>query len=645
MRDLICNLINTRLQPGVQRRPATTSRFNSFPADQKPLKRFHSASCDSTGLKPGVNQRDSWKPSRLVILFALSLASAVFAAPTQDAEYEGVAEEYVKTYLAAHPLQGTALGLHEYDGKISDYSRLALDAELSRLRRFDDRLAKFDPAKLSQRQSIDLRILQATVKRELFEMQDMSVFERNPMVYARAGDVNVYIKRNFAPLEDRVRSLVAIESQIPNILIAARTNLDEKLPKPFVELAIQIARGSADFLKKDLAAAVSGLKDEQLHVAFQAANRKAANALNDYAAWLEREKLPKATLDFALGEEKFGRFLAQTELVDLPPQKVLDIGMTQLKAEQEAFADAAKKIDPNKPAIEVFKQIQSEHPASDKLIPDIAKDLDELRKYVVSRKLVGIPSEIRAKVKETPQYLRATSFASMDTPGPFERRATEAYYYVTPTEEDWPEKEKQEWLTAFNYYTSDVVSIHEVYPGHYVQDLHLTASPASKVEKIFGSYSFIEGWAHYCEKMMIDEGFRSPSNSSPSEDDVRRAAKYRMAQADEALLRLCRLCVSIKVHTQNMSIDEATRFFQDNCYYEPKPARQEAMRATFDPGYLNYTLGKLQILKLRDDYKAQQGDDFSLQKFHNELLSHGMPPIRLLREIMLKDQSKWDQVL
>ena len=610
------------------------------------MKHFHSQSSGSTGLKPGVNERDCWKVFRLLaILLALSVASAVLAAPTQDAEFEGVAEEYVKTYLAAHPLQGTALGFHEYDGKISDYSRLALDAELSRLRRFDDRLAKFDPAKLSPRQSIDLRILQAAVKRELFEMQDMSVFERNPMVYARAGDVNIYIKRNFAPLEDRVRSLVAIESQIPNILIAARTNLDEKLPKPFVELAIQIAKGSADFLKKDLVAAVSGLKDEQLRVAFRTANRKAANALSDYATWLEREKLPKATLDFALGEEKFGRFLAQTELVNLSPQKVLEIGMAQLKAEQEAFAEAAKKIDPNKPAIEVFKQIQSEHPASDKLIPDIAKDLDKLRKYVVTRRLVGIPSEVRAKVKETPQYLRATSFASMDTPGPFEKRATEAYYYVTPTEEDWPPQEKEEWLTAFNYYTSDIVSIHEVYPGHYVQFLHLNASPASKLEKIFGSYAFIEGWAHYCEKMMVDDGFGSPSNSSPTEDDVKRAAKYRMAQADEALLRLCRLCVSIKVHTQNMSIDEATKFFQDNCYYEQKPARQEAMRATFDPGYLNYTLGKLQILKLRDDYKAQQGNDFSLQKFHNEMLSHGMPPIRLLREIMLKDQSKWDQVL
>src|SRR5216117_594039 len=465
------------------------------------------------------------------------------------------------------------------------------------------------------------------------------------MVYARAADLNIYVQRNFAPLEDRVRSIIAIESEVPNILIAAKTNLNEVLPKPYVELAIQIARGSSDFLKKDLPAAIAGLKDETLRAAFLNSNRRAANALSDYAGWLEREKLPKASLDFALGEEKFRRFLAQTELVDLPPQKILEIGMAQLKAEQDAFAEAAKKIDPNKPPIEVFKQIQSEHPTPESLIPDVAKDLDKIRKYVSVHHLVGIPSDVRAKVKETPQYLRATSFASMDTPGPFEKRANEAYYYVTPTENDWPEKQKEEWLTAFNYYTSDVVSIHEAYPGHYVQFLHLNASPASKVEKIFGSYAFIEGWAHYCEKMMLDEGYGSPTNSSPSEEDVKRAAKYRMAQADEALLRLCRLCVSIKMHTQNMSLDEATKFFQDNCYYEEKPARQEAMRGTFDPGYLNYTLGKLQILKLRDDYKTQEGNDFSLQKFHNELLNHGMPPIRLLREIMLKDQTKWNEVL
>jgi uncharacterized protein (DUF885 family) len=627
MTNLFPDLINTRVQTDAE---AQSNRSRSY---------------RNTGLKLCVNESVSGKLLLLIFLLTLCFPSAALAAQAEDAEYEAVAEEYIKTYLAAHPLEGTTLGLHEYDGKISDYSRLALDAELSRLRRFDDRLAKFDPSKLSARQSIDLRILQAAVKKDLFEMQDMSIFERNPMVYAGAADVNVYIKRNFAPLEDRVRSLVAIESQIPNILIAARTNLNEQLAKPFVELAIQIARGSADFLKKDVVAAVGSVKDEQLRAAFQEANRKAANALNDYAAWLEREKLPKASLDFALGEEKFGRFLAQTELVALSPQKVLEIGMAQLKAEQQAFADAAKKIDPNKSPIEVFKQIQSEHPAPDKLISDVGKDLDKIRKYVLNRHLITIPSDVRAKVKETPQYLRPTSFASMDTPGPFEKRATEAYYYVTPTENDWPEKQKQEWLTAFNYYTSDVASIHEAYPGHYVQFLHLNASPASKVEKIFGSYAFIEGWAHYCEKMMLDEGFGGPTSSNPSEQDVKREAKYRMAQTDEALLRLCRLCVSIKMHTQNMSPDEATKFFQDNCYYEEKPARQEAMRGTFDPGYLNYTLGKLEILKLRDDYKAQEGDTFSLQKFHNELLNHGMPPIRLLREIMLKDQTKWDAVL
>ena len=583
---------------------------------------------------------------RALFIFLLCLPLSLgWAQKTADAEYEAVAEEYIKGYLSARPLLAVSLGFHEFDGKLSDYSRLALDAELSRLRRFDDRLKIFDREKLSQRQSIDLRILQAAIKKEIFQRQDMAMFEHDPMVYARAADVNVYIKRNFAPLEDRVHSIVLIESQIPNVIIAAKTNLDRVLPKPHVELAIQIARGSADFLRKNLPEAIKDLKDDRLKADFQDTNRKAASALADYAAWLEREKLPKATSDFALGEEKYRRMLSEIELVDLAPDKILELGLANLKEEQEAFAAAAKTIDPNKTAVEVFKQIQSEHPKPENLIPEVAKNLERIRKYVATHKLVTIPSEVRAQVKETPQYRRATSFASMDTPGPFEKRATEAYYYVTPTEQAWPEKQKEEWLTSFNYFSSDIVSIHEAYPGHYVQFLRLNASPASKVEKIFGSYAFIEGWAHYCEKMMVDDGYGNPASATPSENEVKQAAKYRMAQADEALLRLCRLCVSIKMHTQKMTVDEATQFFRDNCYYEEKPARAEAMRGTFDPGYLNYTLGKLQILKLRYDCEAQQGDEFSLQKFHNELLNHGMPPIRLLREIMLKDKAKWDEVL
>ena len=256
-----------------------------------------------------------------------------------------------------------------------------------------------------------------------------------------------------------------------------------------------------------------------------------------------------------------------------------------------------------------------------------------------------MPSEVRVQVKETPQFLRATSFASMDTPGPFEKKATEAYYYVTPVEPDWSPQQKEEWLTAFNYYTTDIVSIHEAYPGHYVQFLCLNASPADKLEKVFTSYAFTEGWAHYAEQMMVDEGFGASGSPKPTQEQLVRAAKYRLAQTDEALLRVCRLCASIKLHCQGMTVDEATKFFVDNCYYEEKPARQEAIRGTFDPEYLYYTLGKLEILKLREDYRKQTGKNFSLEKFHDEMLRHGAPPIRLLREVMLKDKKSWDKVL
>jgi uncharacterized protein (DUF885 family) len=557
-----------------------------------------------------------------------------------------VADEYIRGYLAARPLHATALGFHEYDGRVFEHTRLSIDAELARLRRFDDRLDKFDLAKLTPRAAVDLRLLRAAVKKELFFIGDLAIYDHSPLTYARALDVGVYAKRKYAPIEDRVRSIVVVENQAPNIMIAAKTNLADVLPKPQVELAIQTARGASEFLKKDLIEGLADLKDETLRAAFLQSNRRAATALTEYAAWLEKEKLPKATPDFAIGEEKYRRFLSETELVDVAPAKLLELGLAELKKEQDVFAEAAKKIDESRPADVIFKQIQSDHPTAANLIPEITKRLDAVKKFVVDRKLVSIPGEAKAQVKETPQDRRATSFASMDTPGPFEKRASESYYYVTPPENDWTELQKEQWLTSFNYVLSDVVSIHEVYPGHYVQFLHLNASKATKAEKVFGATSFVEGWAHYCEKMMVDEGFGGGAhNAAPSEDDVQRAAKYRMVQAQAAMLRLCRLCVSIRMHTEGMSVDDATKFFQENCFMEEKPARAEAMRGTFDIGYGSYSLGKLQILKLRTDYQAQEGDKFSLKKFHDELLNHGMLPIRLLREIMLKDQAKWGEVL
>jgi uncharacterized protein (DUF885 family) len=305
---------------------------------------------------------------------AISLAFPAFADPRQDAEFEKVADEYIKGWLAAHPITATQLGIHDFDGRIGDFTRLALDAELSRLKRFDERLKRFDAAKLSAAKAADLRILHAAIRKDLFEFQAANTFENNPMVYAQAIDVNVYIKRNFAPLEERVRSIITIENQVPNIVIAAKTNLAQVLPRPFVELAIQIARGNCDFLKSDLVEALKDLKDERLRSAFSASNRKAWMALSDYANWLERDRLPKAIAEWPLGEQKYRQMLAETELLNMEPAKVLEIGMAELQREQASFEAAAKIIDPSRPAHEVFKDVKKDHPTSESLIPDTAEN-------------------------------------------------------------------------------------------------------------------------------------------------------------------------------------------------------------------------------------------------------------------------------
>jgi uncharacterized protein (DUF885 family) len=558
-----------------------------------------------------------------------------------DRAFARLGEEFTKGHLAWRPASGTYLGLHEYDGRVTDLRRESIDAELARLRKFGDAVGELAGQRLTRRHDYDLRILQSAIRGEIFRIADMDVYRKNPMSYADVIDVNIYIKRNFAPLEDRVRSIIAIEKQAPTIMTQARANLEESLAKPYVETAIQVANGAADFLRKDLVTALKDLKDETLKAEFEAANTRAISELQGYAEYLKKEKLPRAHSNYALGREKYQRMLA-AELIELTPEQLLEIGLKELRREQEIFADTARKIDSTKRPIEVAKLIQRDHPTAENLISDTAKNLEAIRQFCLDKKIVTIPSPVRARVDETPQYLRATSFASMDTPGPFETKATEAYYYVTPVEPEWPPQQKEEWLSAFNYYTTDVVSIHEAYPGHYTQFLCLNASPATRLEKIFNSYAFVEGWAHYTEQMLVDEGFGA--NGLQTQEDLVRAAKYRLAQSIEALLRLCRMCVSIKTHCEGMSLDDATKFFERNCYYENKPAYQEALRGTYDPGYLYYTVGKLQILKLRQDWQKQEGPKFTLQRFHDELLRHGAPPIRLLREVMLKDRSQWAEV-
>ncbi len=552
--------------------------------------------------------------------------------------FNTIADNYINGYLDWRPLGAVNLGFHQYDGKTTNYSKASLDKELNRLHSYRDTLALMDTTKLSDKDWYDYRILRSAINSEIFSFEDVKMYSRNPMAYAGAVDVSVYIKRNFAPLNERVKNLIQSEQSIPALFIAAKTNLDDSLPKPYIETAIQIAGGNAAFMKGDLLLALKDVKNDTLMKAFTKANDSAIAAYNNFITWLQKEKLPKSNNSYAIGRDNYKKMLLYNEGITMEPEQILAIGLQKLKEEQDRFNAAAKIINGNKKPIEVHEDIQKEHPSADSLIPTAKQHLEMIRQFLLDKQICSMPSEVRVQVRETPQFARATSTASMDVVGPFEKKATESYYYITPVDATWNAKQKEDWLRQFDYYTTDNITVHEAYPGHYTQFLHLNASSATKLEKIFGNYAYVEGWAHYCEQMMVEQGFGNNGDSIT-------AAKYRLSQSGDALLRLCRLCNSINIHCGGATVEEGTKFFMNNWYQGEKPSYQESLRGSFDPGYLFYTLGKLEILKLRNDYQKQQGDTYSLKDFNDKMMDNGMPPVRLLRERLLKDKSKWDEIL
>jgi len=570
----------------------------------------------------------------ILTVFAFLFPTQVRAAEPVDKAYSALAEEAIAASLAWRPLDATNIGLHAYDGKLPDYRKAAITSGTARLQTCLAELQGLDPSTLSPRSRYDRLIILAGLKRDLFWLRDVRRYSRDPMTYI--PDVAVYIQQNFAPPAERLKSVIAIENVLPGVFAAARENLGDTLPRPAVTEAIRNAQGAAEFIERDLVEAFRDVHDPSLEAAFRASTQVAAGELRAYAEFLDKQKLPKSDQKYALGRDRYRRMLAG-ELVSLTPEALLAIGARELEREQERFAAAARAIDPNHKPVEVFAAIQHEHPTPASLISDTAKNLEAIRQFLIDHDIVTVPSNVRAVVQETPPYLRQ-AFAMMCSPGPLEKKSSKAYYYVTPVDSRWTDVHKEEWLTSFNFYTMDIVSIHEAYPGHYIHGLHLRASGVTRPEAVFASYAFTEGWAHYTEQMMLEQGFGAGG-------DAVRAAKYRLAQSDEALLRVCRLCVSIRMHCRGMTVDEAARFFRDNCYYEAEPARTEAIRGTYDPEYLYYTLGKLQFLKLREDYRKQEGAAFSLRKYHDAALSHGTPPLRLLRETLLRDPATRDQVL
>jgi uncharacterized protein (DUF885 family) len=540
-------------------------------------------------------------------------------------QFHNLGERYIKAMFDFAPNQGSAAGLHEYDWRQPDLSGEAIHARVREVQAFAQGLAAIDPADLGKEDAFDYRLLRSAVEAEIYQWEAEQDYLRNPMWYGRALDLTTFLTRNYAPLEERVRAAIGYLQTAPWAVQAARGNLQPNLPRPFLAISLEMYEGMLAFYDKDLQTTAAQLQNEALKNDLESARHTARAAVAGFLQELKERYLPDASDDYAIGAAMFSRLLRAGELVDLPLDMVLAIGERDLERNLEAAREAAGQIEPGQTPRKVAETLKHDHPSAGELIPYTRALLEEIRRFLIDRDIIGVPSEVRALVEPTPEFLR-WAFAMMDTPGPFEKVATEAYYYVTPPDSDWPPQKQDEWLTSFNRTLLKGISIHEAYPGHYVHFLHINHRTRGKLRQLLHSYAFTEGWAHYAEEMMLEVGF--------GDHDQR----LRLAQLAEALLRDCRYICAIKLHTQGMTVDEATKFFMDNAFMEETPARKEALRGTFDPGYLNYTLGKLMILKLREDLKARQGAGFNLRNFHDDLLAYGAPPVPLVRAAMLGDR-------
>jgi uncharacterized protein (DUF885 family) len=413
--------------------------------------------------------------------------------------------------------------------------------------------------------------------------------------------------------------------QIPRLIQAARDNIKDP-PGIFVKVGLESLRGTQRFIDEDLPRAFSRLDD--LHVLGDLADTSmaASAAIGSYIEYLEKDLAPRSKGSFRLGRERFEEKLRLDEGITLDADRLLAIAMRELHATQEEFRRVAGRLNGGDPRV-TWEKAKAEHPPAGQLVPVAQQQLGDLLDFINRQRIVSIPQGAPVEVAPTPRFYRWT-FASMWTPGPFESRPLRATYYITDVDPAWPAERQAEHLRDLNYANLWSISIHEVFPGHFLHYQHLRQID-SKLRKsiLFSSTALVEGWAHYAEQMMIEEGFRKGD------------AAVRLGQLSEALVRLCRLVVGIRLHCEDMSVEQGVRFFRDEAYLEEGSARREAERGTFDPSYVLYTMGKLMLLKLREDYKAKDPSAFSLRKFHDQLLANGTVPIWLHRALMLGEQN------
>src|ERR1022692_4426317 len=543
----------------------------------------------------------------------LSAITARAAKETWKQQFQTVSDEYLdQVYFHYAPTNGTLAGYHQYDTQFEDFSRKSINAEITALKVFEKRVEAIhsDSAALDLTARGDREMMLGNIRSTLLTLETIRPWEKNADNYSStcANGAFTLMERKFASPDERVRSLIAREKQMPALLADARVNLKNP-PRIYTEIAIEQLPGIVTFFEHDVPLAFADAQDAALKAEFAQTNAAVIAELNNYLGWLKTELLPKSNGDFRIGADTFSKKLQFDEMVDLPLDKLLEIAWTDLKKNQAHFNQVAKELERDKDSRAVLEELGENHTAPDHLLDAFRATFDGLVSFIRAHRIVAIPSHVRPILEETPPFMRATTFASMDTPGPFEAHATEAYFNVTLPDKSMTPAQVEGYMHSFNVGTVISTAVHEAYPGHYIQFLWLPQAP-SRVRKLLGANTDVEGWAHYCEQMMLDEGYGQPGAGAK---DEREAKFLRLGQLQDALLRNARFIVGIQMHSGKMSFDEAVEFFQKEGYQSKESAMVETKRGTSDPTYLNYTLGKLEIMKLREDLRKKQGSEFLLE--------------------------------
>jgi uncharacterized protein (DUF885 family) len=594
-----------------------------------------------------------------VLSGAWMMQSGVSGAAAQKASADGamqtfgfISEQYfANVYFKFSPTSGTAAGLHQYDSQLEDYSAAGVAREVAAQREYEKKVEAIDASALDAPVAADREILLNSIKSRLLTLEVIRGWEKNADEYS-SGITNsafVIMERPYASADTRLRALVEREKLMPQALDEARKNLKNP-PRIFTEIALEQMDGDVSFFENDVPSAfIAGADgaevatDAGTKAEFVKSNAAVVAALKSYAAWMKADLLPRSNGDFRLGADTFAKKLQYDEMVDLPLDRLLQIAMDDLHKNQAEFARVAKQVDPAKTPQQVLAELATIHPAPDQLLQAFHGTFDSLVAFIRAKHIITIPGEVQPTLEETPPFMRATTFASMDPPGPFERHSAKAYFNVTLPEKDWTPAHVAEHMASFNVGTIISTSVHEAYPGHYIQFLWMPQF-GSNIRRLLGANTNIEGWAHYCEQMMLDEGYAAAPANATSEQ-LRQARLIRLGQLQDALLRDARFVNSIKLHTGQgeaggkWTLEQAEDFFVKEGYQSRSVAEVETKRGTGDPTYLYYTLGKLEIMKLREDYRKMMGAAFTIQNFHDNFMRQGFAPIKVVRRAMLGDDS------